>query len=771
MTVITPDDKNLGGMQYPLLQGSDWKIVTSALSDDLPVKSMKLRLVRQDKVVDIYCDQKPPLKLSMSKGGFVLSKRVSRIMRPYYFWGLFNKVNIRYDESLDKKTWDGAGLISRRFLRKLTRHLPEARKDELRRRLMRTGRVEFTVLSKRGEDKGHALVVDDLDADLVLPCDTKTELKLTEDYTFIGVQPIHAARELWVDVQSIINLHPFMDADFYLPWLRSLGEQHLKRIEVGGFDDMRSMKGNWWVAEYLMSGGKAMWFAGVVKALANTFSGKVEARALRKWKLPVPGERLYVMVDSVGSREIPVGHVDLDMRNATAWISHKDWVELSTIWGGADQDDSLLCLPFHDHDGDLKVLLWRNPNQPGEYAVLRPTDQTIERLDYWHELDSRQLPVRIDRREHTYLYTLEPEMPKHTRYSLKAMNTEIEAARRNTGMPGMYVNLLMVLQATTGELPKTLPARVEDVMDAIAKTGADTTPVKKWIYNFAYHYFPKHPEVPANLVRRVEKMLPEEMRDRFTVPEDNWFDALIESVEAELKLFQEKRDALAKKAMPPVQVFEYGQDHTREAGVVRAAYSAPLRFGSPKDEDFELARQASLKALRQFPQQDRVLAGIVLRAYAYGEEQTSDAVIWQKELVPETLEMLRRANVILTPDNPVVKEFRESVAVGVPILIRNVWFDFAKARRKNQGREIPATMGEIPKAERDHVKQLTDKWSRGKAFVGQKLVVGEIDGRKVFYRNNHLFGFVDKHYQDRLTAESVEPIWTGVWDGNVVAIV
>ena len=61
------------------------------------------------------------LSLDLHKGGFVLSKRLSRLMRPHFVSGFFDPddVAVAYLEQTpeEAKVWDGAGLISRRMLR------------------------------------------------------------------------------------------------------------------------------------------------------------------------------------------------------------------------------------------------------------------------------------------------------------------------------------------------------------------------------------------------------------------------------------------------------------------------------------------------------------------------------------------------------------------------------------------------------------------------------------------------------------------------------
>src|SRR5690242_19307735 len=92
------------------------------------------------------------------------------------------------------KVWDGAGLMSRALLERLV--IPPgtspAKRVELLEELKDCKRVEFTLMSALGQDKGHAIVADDLDADFVLPVDTKKEVRLTNEQKFVGINFVHA---------------------------------------------------------------------------------------------------------------------------------------------------------------------------------------------------------------------------------------------------------------------------------------------------------------------------------------------------------------------------------------------------------------------------------------------------------------------------------------------------------------------------------------------------------------------------------------------------
>ncbi|MCP4422171.1 MAG: hypothetical protein GY805_36630, partial [Chloroflexi bacterium] len=151
MTVLRFDD-NRGGLAYPFLPNDlQWQIISrsfdelrtgsfnndeemnqifeadpptpSASSTELSHSGQALRWVKDNKVLDLHIPnmntaeflQHSGLRLSMDKGGYVLSKRLSRVMRPYRYFGFFNanEVTIDYNDNLNGRLWDGSGQVSR----------------------------------------------------------------------------------------------------------------------------------------------------------------------------------------------------------------------------------------------------------------------------------------------------------------------------------------------------------------------------------------------------------------------------------------------------------------------------------------------------------------------------------------------------------------------------------------------------------------------------------------------------------------------------------
>ncbi|MCI0579453.1 MAG: hypothetical protein L0331_25040, partial [Chloroflexi bacterium] len=550
---VTSFNDRLGGALYPFLEqtGRAWRILTRPVDEPAAphpahtfgLAQPTLRWVNGSQVSDLYVDgmtteqflEATGLELDLGKGGFVLSKRLSRLMRPHFTSGFFDasEVAIAYLEQspAEAKVWNGAGLISRRMLRRmvLDDHLTPAKRERLEQELRHARRVEFTIMTPAGQDKGHAIVADELrdDAgnpvDFLLPQDTKKEVRLDPSTssgrsTFVGLSFIHGHDDMRLDIQSLINLHPFFQEEQLLGWLQDEGELFVRSVEsgavaevIGRIDRHTTLEEvqSWPLREYLASGGHPMWFRSHVKALMNQHLKRLNESTLEKMRLPIPGGRYYVMPAAVGRRagieslEVSRGQVRIDPRYGTAWVNDQDWLALEDspkgvgiagILGGADNDDALWLYPFTDYDGERKILAWRSPNQAGEYVVLRPAAGSHELA--WATAggeavsypagDSRDLPPRIDHTEPAYLDLVDPAtaggLGEGQVYSVEVMDAAVLRAITNQGALGMYCNSLMLNKALFGRLPDDPPAPLEAIIDGAVKTGSDLSQVVKWNY-------------------------------------------------------------------------------------------------------------------------------------------------------------------------------------------------------------------------------------------------------------------------------------------------
>ncbi|MEZ4641676.1 MAG: hypothetical protein R3E31_02865 [Chloroflexota bacterium] len=836
MTDTIHYETDLGGMAYPFLPTSwQWQInsypfaktdarqgtgpSTSAGQAPSTSSGPTLRWVKDNKVLDLVVPGMDTasflaatgLELSLHKGGYVLSKRLSRVLRPFRYWGFAQAtdITIYYDEHLDGALWDGCGLVSRRFIRELARSLKL--EEAQRRELLTTNRFEVTTLHAAGQDKGHVLVselADALDADFVFPAGSaKTELKLSNGMVFIGLHPVHSQDELRLDVQSLINLHPFFCPEQLLAWTQMESARFLRAIR----EDAWVMPGDlpaWHVAEYLACGGSLSWFAGMTQAV-----GRIHLKQLGqqhgKLRLPVPGGgRYYLFPAAVGGRDVPSGHVTLDPMTATAWVNDQDWLEtLVPVLGGCDGDDAVWVLPLRDRDEGLapQVLLWRSPNQVGEYVLLRPTAESHTII--WETaagvplsspvMQTSLLPPRIDTTGPQYgmLPTTGSQSSSPTAYTTAAMASSIRQAAANQGVLGQFCNVALLCKAIYGRLPNQLPASLESVIDATVKEGRDLQPVRAW-NEVALRRMVAHGQqvaargVPQALVER----LPESLQTGVVTATNHWLDILLEALENHVAAYSAEVEALAAAACPPLALFTQGQGWLTAGKELRVVYSQALRplampdlTEAERETLFAEAAAASAAYLAQWPaaQQANVLLGAAAYLYLQGESgaPVRDGLLWQlgakragggrePGMAQQMLAALRQIGLlgeaVATTTGTVLHYQQTRRPAGVAARLNGVWANWLRVVDPT----TPARMGDIPQARRAWAKERIADLVQAR-FRGLLLTTEVTDDLRLVARTaqGNLFGYVQRGQEMALLAHAQWQIaWATAEDGNVWAL-
>lgn len=838
---ITSRELPPGGAHYAFLEGlgREWTIVTRDLDSAEEVHPYHrfgmaeptLRWVKDNKVVDLYVDgmsmegyfQATGLRFhNEKKGPYVLSKRVSRIMRPYFVSGSFDPANvsIRYmgaedyaaltaDPATGPKVFDGAGIISRKMLEKLTIRddLSPVKQAQLRREIAHAGRVEFTILTERGQDKGHAIVADDLasiaDADFLIPQDTKGEVTLESGKTWVGIDFVHGKDHMRIDVQSLINLHPFFENKQYAQWLNDEGEVFIQAVKSGDvaapmaridreetLEDVQS----WALREFFASGGHPQWYQYHTKSLMNRHLERLNAAAEGRLRIPIPGGRYYVMPAGVGQAagvdvSIEPGQIHIDHQRGTAWVSDADWLDfkespkgegIASILGGADNDDALWLHPFTDHDGARKVLAWRSPNQAGEYVLLEPT--AASRIPEWQTAggemitfppgDSRKLPPRVDHLTPEYQGLVDHRTGEALGvgepYSLAAMDRAIDRAIDNQGALGMYCNSLMLNKANSGGLPERPPAPLEDIIDASVKTGADLSRVRQWNFDNSRDILEAGMPIPSLLHERLSIDRDAETRPPRPVPTtDHWLDDIQRTLRAHVRKIEAARDELASQAMPPQAVFDStleDPESVRLGGQLNQTYARSMRERPhpdvpPTPEEHDRARQAVEGYLARFPeaQHTAILRGAMVSAYM-GETPTSDNAVWlmgEQQADGSRAPGIAQKSIQALREVGALDEIGETgygliaypgATVRQPAMrsagITGVWFNWLRTQNAGNGRPLPERMQDVPKSGQRMAKERIAHLAKTQ-FPGMRLRVAEEGSRLVaFTERGNLFGYL-----------------------------
>lgn len=838
-TTSISNETNLGTMRYPFLsQFERWTIETctiktaeelEALAND--ARTPTLMWVGDGKANRLFIPActteqfwtKTGLRPSLAKGGYTLSKRLKRVLSPERFWTFLPKdeVAIRHDETLNAALWDGCGQVSAAFVERFLETLSLSKREA--RMLRHCGRFEITVMHDGGQEKGHVVVVEGLNADFVFPAGSaKAQLRLTGESVYVALNPVHQHNEMLLDIQSLINLHPFFSngqlGAWHREWLQTFavgireGRQTalmMKRLaHIDSAADLEKTE-QWHVLDYLASGGHPMWFAGIVKALGNQVA-KMLGYKLNKFRFPIPGGRYYIMPAVVGHKQVGRGEIELDPRHATAWVNDADWLTyIVDTLGGCDGDDALWCHPFTDReDGEQKVLVWRSPNQLGEYVLLRPTArchaigwETADGVThYWVAGDSSKLPPRIDQIEVAYgelkAEAGQPALP----YSVEAMWPTVLQGHKNANTLGGFCNLLMVVKAVYGRLPKWMPASMEDVIDGMVKEGRDLSPVKDWLGETALTLAQRETAVPAALMERLLPLLGSDQaaRRRVRIARHHWLDVLVQSGKIALESFMAEIEGLAFAACPPVGLFRAYEGWIHDGKRVKEAYAAAIRQ-APKGEGGEVPEEAFARALAateavlsRYPSADRsnLLIGTALYCYSLGfnketQPYAGDQVVWQlgsredetatraPGIAQSFIAALRQTGLLTTQlwaGDGVSVQARERQLdhMGVIVRLNGVWINYLNAGRLAAQQPPYTKMKEVAADVRRATKQKIDRLAQTDLRGAQLELVVEESRTVAYTALGNKFGMVDKW--DSVAPGAYRLAWSLAEDGNVYTI-
>jgi hypothetical protein len=541
------------------------------------------------------------LQFEITKNGFVTSKRMSRTLRDYRMFGRFDEISVTVDymdlDADGEEIWDGAGLISRSMLERLmiSPHLSDDAQERLRDELKHIQRVEYTMVNSTGQHKAHGIVVDGMDVDFRVPKDIKYDAKTTDGTAFVGVNAVHSKDDMRLDIQSIMNLHPFINTEQMLGYLHQEGEifrdaiesgrkaEAMARLERATQEDLQA----WPLRDFFARGGDANWFPGMVKELINGHVQRMELSLERgKLRVPFPGGRYYVMTEAVAHQagmniSVGRGEVHLDAESGTAWVNNDDWLKMRDsdtmgikhILGGADQDDALWVHGFTDYDGERKVLAWRSPNNTGEYVTLKPTRDSQPML--WHtpegetvmypEADSRKLIPRIDQLEGRTKYLnlaldpVEGELGQGQAYHPDIMREVNARTLENAGILGGYCNFTMAYKGTVGDVPPVLPDTLERVIDNDVKLGGSNKLVGEEIERMTRAFIASGQAVPEFLLPRFG-VYPDASGNfpaNITATQgEHWVDNLAQGVSDYTRNMADYRDTKMREARLPAQVHD-----------------------------------------------------------------------------------------------------------------------------------------------------------------------------------------------------------------------
>jgi hypothetical protein len=808
MEIITQSSLYKGAV-YPFLTGLAWLILSMGIFEDTEeegsigwVRSDKFSILQLRNTADgkiMNMDEAlKALKLTVNPGNKTMptvSKRLSRIMRPYFMSAFIpaDRVVIQYDPELNK-IMDGAGVITRKFLRsislRLVAGLEQQKRKEMLRELKYSHRLELTIMTNRGQDKGHVYVTDeDFAFDILLPQDTKSEVKYTGDDVFIGLQPVHGRNNLWIDSQSMVNLYPFFSGQQMIAWTHEFVVDYIEAIKngdtprlMGTLNSIKSIEklAEWPIREYLLSGGHPMDFAAVTMSAIRTLIKQIRDNADDQGiNLPIPGMRRYLFSAAVRGLHLQAGECLIE--GESIFVSNRDYIALAKTLGGADQDDSLLITQFVDHDGERKALCWRNPNQYGEYVVLNPIAQSDAQQwlgkEFYPTLDSRKLPTPIGQQQIKSLNLVQPsEALVGLPYSWDSLHKTVTVMRKNAGALGATCNLFMAQVATFGTMFTEIPDYLEKVIDSTVKTGDDVAEVLKWVTTTIRDWADNGVQVPHHIFPRVSRSLLKNQHLGFK--QGAWFDRLYDGINAEIEWVRNEAEAMCRSIMPPTAIMTAGQPWTTQGAALRKLYweifnNEVAQYNATEEIAAERARLAILKTLAGYGElAPYIVLGALVQSYIVRNDKVMpDEWLWGKGIrVNErtepgignmTVAAIRLTGHIQTPavygGRIHMEQADKATSPTMPAKLGYVWFNTMQDKPGKPGLVEPELAKELKQ------KVAETNWS------GFQIEIRQENGRVLAYANDSVFAYINANTEDPVQGITRATIAAAVvQDGNLI---
>ena len=310
-----------------------------------------------------------------------------------------------------------------------------------------------------GVIKGHALV------DATLPPYTvqtaarnvTREVMPVGETAVITLEAMHAATPE-TDVQSVLNLWPIMAA--IVEDAARAKREEMERIMAGiEADETPASYHGLLPAHYRCNPASFSAYLGTYRTHLGAAAEALHAPMSK-------AIRLYLTAATPAGVALRAPYALLDEERASVIVPDNQYGQIAASLGGADQDDAVMVAA--DREGNL--VLWRNPNAPGEYAILRqsPRGRQLER----YEMSAGDLgKVRKAR--------IVEEREYYVQSDNRQLANMAATARERKNSIGATCNLLMLAAYNRGTV--TMPVTLEEVIDNANKGGKlDAAKIVEW---------------------------------------------------------------------------------------------------------------------------------------------------------------------------------------------------------------------------------------------------------------------------------------------------
>lgn len=630
--------------------------------------------------------------------------------------------------------------------------------------------------------------------DLILPTGSaKTEVKYTGADFWIGLRPRHWKDRCWLDIQSTIDLHEIITNDYILNEIKTYATEYLIALRNGEItpepldnihtEEQFEKLGNWVQGEYFASGGKTMWFAAMVRRVANQFLAHLTNTVSEKFSLPVKGGRFYMCSDRLHGHKVEPGQIYLHPESSRAVISHKEITDVFGVMGGGDSDDALQLPMYADKaTGKVMVIAHRQPNQYGEYWLfeLAPGSWQAENLPVW---EKEKLPTRIDLQGREFL-TLEPsadevgENPEE--YTMPNLLMYVNRSIDNLGILGGCV-LAMEEEISNGLTP-TFPFPMEEIVDGPVQWGWDASPAREAQEKLdeelmdvatSMYFIKRKTRTKVNALIRLGRVTEEQANDlddeglyqlvleHSKVKKDHWLDQLIQGIKDIGTMFEKTIPMIAALASPPLELYLAGEKYEEEGSNLRRQFGRIIKAHKgqndeiPKDSWDEIILEMD-KFMNKYPleTQYNMLLGAARNAYTdagNSDGYASDGVLFIGNNGPKFLEVLRTipyqnstmlksiawdGETVSVEDGAPIELPTLKETVTLPIAMTMAWYKVGVSANKLTGEPK-----DISKEDRIHWHKAIEKHAQ--RLVGQQChIVTNNDREEVMLANGTCIGNV-----------------------------
>lgn len=486
---------------------------------------------------------------------FKTGKYLSRVFRPSKYGGFIDNLRIHKNPNHNGKQTDGISIISVELAHKLG--WKEAEPDMS---------AQFTLFFNSGLVKGHCVVSDKIEHDIVIYGDDniKTEISLTTGFEYVALEPVKLSNSLRLDIQSLLNLWEVFGGEQYLQWAFDGIEKFKEDLFNGSisnwldnFDELGSEKYNnekWTLRRAIWSKIDYRRFPGLIRAAWTMFRSSIMTFAENSngdpvFRIPVPdSKRGYLRIDlrnhdKDGNFTPAVKHnqVELD-KFGNLWMHTEGIEQTLTILGGADFDDSVGIIPVEGN----KAIIYRNPNQYGEVICKEISYSDVE-IETFHKVNG-SLPnyrgtIELPNLAGTSLdnslldgFLKKMDSPANfssISYSLPNLIRAYNTIKENNSNIGYAANGEMVRSAigqTNKELFEKLISKfnwnLERIIDSTVKDGIAADEDMKAVADMYSYIIENNIPIPKSLVYRIPQKLQDQVCVENSHPLDELFDAV-----------------------------------------------------------------------------------------------------------------------------------------------------------------------------------------------------------------------------------------------------